>query len=509
MKPSRSRLLAPVAALVLLLVGCSSEVHEPGVDQNLFLMRVLEETYSHWPNRTTDPNQLANSLAQLRTRTSRLRAAIRANELDPDVGMLYDDCLKFLDVYETYLANLGMIGRQVQQRETTDLVGSFWTALAEGDAAEDDARRRGASGGEASGAGLMEAIISGLGDNYQRSQERQNYQQSAVDAEQRTLNAAWVATKANAEAVAAKLTEKYGWQPGEAGFDDFQAESLGSYIERRPRDPFARLRFATTRVKDETSTSVLKDAHMCVDAVELIPPGSTYDQFRYEFLVEAADLGVRAATMELGGGAYSSGPSPSTPEAVRLCENYLAANPADPTRRGHLLLARALGCAGRFGEALDAANVAREQWQHDAGFCYRYAKLCSLTNSLDQAGDWLAYAYEQGLRDVPFVRSDPDLDAFRTGRPERYAELTTVKASYSFNWGVFNDDIIVKNESPFELTNVHVDVFIRKGEQTWHPEIRCDSIQRGQSYTAVNVVSIPNGEFDEAKAKLDSDQGEY
>ena len=127
----------------------------------------------------------------------------------------------------------------------------------------------------------------------------------------------------------------------------------------------------------------------------------------------------------------------------------------------------------------------------------------SLTNSLDLAGDWLAFAYRQGFNTIAFVRNDPDLASFRAGQPERYKALTTVKVSYEFVWGIFNDDIVVENNSPFELTNVRVEVFIRKGTRTWTPQIRCDSIMPGGSYKAVNV---PGSEYDEASATVYSDQ---
>ena len=131
----------------------------------------------------------------------------------------------------------------------------------------------------------------------------------------------------------------------------------------------------------------------------------------------------------------------------------------------------------------------------------------SLTKQLDLAGGWLNDAYRKGFTDVAFVRGDADLANFRNGKPERYKALTTAKWSYRIDFGIFNDDVVVSNDSPFELTNIRVDLVVKKGGRTWQPDLTLPSLKPGTSYTFSNVFSIPGSSYDEAKATLNSDQG--
>jgi hypothetical protein len=104
------------------------------------------------------------------------------------------------------------------------------------------------------------------------------------------------------------------------------------------------------------------------------------------------------------------------------------------------------------------------------------------------------------------VRGDPDLAGLRTGHPERFAELTEVHWSFSIVWDKPLDDVILVNESPFELTNVIVDLYIRQGGRTWEPVIRRDLLKPGESYRASDLMSVPGSRHDEATGVLFCDQ---
>ena len=474
------------------------------VDERLFLLLALEDTYQRWPNSQTDRQQLAAWIAWTRQRTTRVRAWIRANGIDADVGRLYDDCLSLLDTYEAFLANVGAIEKQTSDQAGRDALAAIWKGYQAGSAAQESAVRRGASEDSASGERNVTFLISGFAEAYTRSMQRDAAQKAAFDAEQRRLTNAWTMTSANAEAVADKLTKKYGWTPGEAGFDGYRAGDWNDYFKHRPRDPFVRLRFATTRVKDEKPAAIMQGADTCISAAELVPAGKVYDPYRADFLAEAANLALLATSAQST--SYSAGPGIFGARVLRISRTYLAFDPIDASGRGHMFLARALAFSHRFTEAVAAANAARKTWDQDAGFRYRYARLMSLTNQLDAAGNWLASAYLAGISTVEFVRADPDLQNFRVGRPERFAELTTPRLTYDVVFGVFNDDIVLTNQSAFDLTNVKAQVFIRKGQRTWSPEVTCDVIKVKGTCKAVNIVSIPGSKYDEARATFTSDQ---
>jgi hypothetical protein len=507
MRIVRLRLLAPIVVLAL-AAGCGFlKSPRSGIDENLFLLHALEETYRSWPNSdTSSQDEIAQWLTRTRARITQLRASLRTQNLDPDVGSLYDDCLSFLDAYEAYLTNVGMINRQIKSREATDLAWSIFTGLRQGNEAERRALRRGESEDAAGWSGLGAAIFGGFGEGIERGEDRRRDRQAAVAAEQRSLRATLTTTMANATAVAEKLTGKYDWAPGEAGLDDSKGKTLRDELEKRPRDPFVLVRIARRRSEGDTPARLLEKADLCVKALDLVPQGSMFDPFRADFLKEAANLGVSATVQELQPFAYSLGPAPSGPQAVRLCELYLAADPGDPSGGGHMLLSHSLASAGRYNDAVDAANVAREKWDNDANFRYRYAKLMSLTHSLDLAGDWLEHSYRAGFNNIDYVRNDSDLANYRSGRPEEYTRLTSVKWSFTIVWDILLDDIVLTNDSPFELTNARVDVFVRQGSRTWEPVISRASLKPEESYKAHDVMSVPGGRYDEATAVMFCDQ---
>jgi hypothetical protein len=166
-----------------------------------------------------------------------------------------------------------------------------------------------------------------------------------------------------------------------------------------------------------------------------------------------------------------------------------------------------LSYAGRYAEAVEAGEVAREKWANDWGFCYRHARLMSLTNQLDLAGDWLATSYKSGMNDISHVRTDPDLASFRLGRMERYTQLTTVKLTYTIDPGSLWDDVLISNESPFDVTNVQMTIRIRKEQRTWDRDIKCQTIKSGQACKVEGLTPGTRG-YEGTTATYTCDQSE-
>jgi len=473
--------------------------------ESLFLIHALGDTYDQWPTARQQSRQLAAWISGTTQRTSRLRAHMQVAKLDPDLVVLYEDCLKLVNAFEGYLSNLGAIEQQAREQSGTDALDSILAGVQTASQAEEDALRRGAGRDRASNDGAAAGLFEGFKEAYSRSQRRNATQEAAVEQEQRKLTSVWIETMSRASAVVEKFTKEYEWTPGEAGFDGFQSQYLIDYVKRRPRDPFVNVRYATTPVNDASPADILKDAEMCVIAADLVPAGTVYDQFRVEFLWRASDLAVTAASVETP--SYGAEPSASGARALQLAEKYLAADSQDSFGRGHALLARALAMSHRYTDAIAAANIARRNWEHDANFQYRYAKLMSLTNQLDLAGDWLAASYKSGMNDISHVRTDPDLSSFRLGRMERYNQLTTVKLTYTIDPGSLWDDVLVSNESPFDLTNVQMRIRIRKEQRTWDRDIKCETIKSGQTCKVEGLSPGTRG-YDGATATYTCDQSE-
>jgi hypothetical protein len=481
----------------------------PSADENLFLIRLLQETYSSWPDSQAKADQLTDWISRTRERANAVRGLVRPRRLDPDVGDLYGDCLALVDAYETFLSNRGTIERRRGLQAAGDVIKSGQTAYQNGSDAQSAATMLGASSDNAEAFGRIAGLFGGLYDFYTRSQQHNEAEGAAIQAEVRKLSDVRSRTQAAAEATVERLTRTHGWAVGEAGFDNFQEHSLSDSVARRPRDPFAKARLAMSLGNDAKPSNMLSGAKMYFEAAVLVPAAANYDGFRVDYLGDAAGLAVAVASTEAGSGGYSAGPTPSTPYALRLARTYLATDPQDATGDAHALLARALALSRRLPEAVEAANTAYTNQPglgNDPAFCFRYALMMSLTNSLDLAGDWLARAYANGLTDVERVRNAADLGNFRIGRSTRYADLTSVKLTYWVDFGFLLDDIVLENKSPFELTNVNAQVTIRKGQSTWQRQVQCKSIKAGGNCRAQNVVSIPGDKYDEAHATFDCDQ---
>jgi hypothetical protein len=127
---------------------------------------------------------------------------------------------------------------------------------------------------------------------------------------------------------------------------------------------------------------------------------------------------------------------------------------------------------------------------------------------VDLVGGWLSKAYANGFNDIEWLRENPDLANYRQARSREFAIMTTAEISLQTEFGFFNDDIVLSNDSPFSLTNLHVYITIRKDSREWHPEMECAYVAVGGTCIAENIVSIPNNSYDEAFATFDCDQCE-
>ena len=167
-----------------------------------------------------------------------------------------------------------------------------------------------------------------------------------------------------------------------------------------------------------------------------------------------------------------------------MARTYDAIYPKEKDRgSGQMQLGRALALSGRYDEAVGAATAAYnsnpKQWASDAGFCQRYAALMSLTNQLALVGNWLTQAYKDGYSNIAYIRQSPDLAHFRNAQPQLFARLTTVQWRWQLDTAMYLHDVTVQNDSPFDLTNVIVDVSIRKDSELLKGQAKCATIRSG------------------------------
>jgi hypothetical protein len=478
-------------------------------DENLFLTRFVDESYRRAPGQDASTADVVAWLATLRGNAAWARAVIRERGLDQDVDTLYQNMARFADAYENYLASIGLVEKQLSRQQLADAAASAWKGYETASDVEKAAKHFGASKDDAETAGTLGGILYGAYEYAQRQQQADDTRRAAIATYRRALDETRDAVSKRAGAISAMLTRRYRWEHGESGFDDFESRYLSEYMKRRPRDPFVRVQYANTRATKETPADVLRDAYTCLHAAELVPVASAYDIFRQAYFANAAELACFAAANEAGDAGYSAHPTLGA-QALSFARGYLAMDAKDTTGRGHAALARALAFTGRYAEGLDAAttalNRAPDAWRADSAFCYRYACLLSLGGRADLVGGWLSLAYKNGFNSIGSIRNAPDFQRFKTERPDEYATLTAVNVAPRIVYGVFTDDIVVTNNSAFGLTNLRVRMTIRKGAQTWTPEIACASVVSGGACKAEGVVSIPNDRYDSASFTLACDQ---
>lgn len=481
-------------------------------DENLFLLHLLGHYYESMPDADAGLPAMTAWLTFAKQNMASVRNVIRARGLDQDIDTLYADGQRSVTALEDFLTNIGAIQRQRSNQNAPDVLAGIWEGYQTGSKAGRIAKGFGSSEEDAGDLGALVGLIAGAAEVAERQKQHDEEQAAALQAQESAVKATWTETGNNARRTAGMLASRYGWSPGEAGFDGFSSKYLGEYMKHRPRDPFAIIRYANTRPEKETPEDTLRDAQRCLAAAELVPASTSYDTIRNEFVLNGAELAAMAASVESTRGGHSQySARPRLAEQVLSFSNtYLSRDPVDATGRGHMVLARGLAFSGRYQEAATAAtealNKATETWQNDANFCYRYAAILSLAGDrVDLVGSWLKQGFAKGL-DVRSVRDSPDLANYRQAYPDEYKALTTVNLTYKIEFGFFNDDIIFTNQSPFKITTLDGTVTIRQGQTEWSPKVKCGYIAPGGSCKMVDAVSIPGSRYDEVSSSVTCDQ---
>jgi len=81
-----------------------------------------------------------------------------------------------------------------------------------------------------------------------------------------------------------------------------------------------------------------------------------------------------------------------------------------------------------------------------------------------------------------------------------------VKWPWSIDWGVLNDDILLRNDSRFALTNVVLEYELKQDARTWKGELKIEHVAPGQTQVWTNVISVPGGRLTASSAALRCDQ---
>ncbi len=110
--------------------------------------------------------------------------------------------------------------------------------------------------------------------------------------------------------------------------------------------------------------------------------------------------------------------------------------------------------SGKLEEALIQANEVSRLRHNSSGYAYNMACLLSCLHK-DESIQWSEYAVRSsGYNNIAFAKKDPDLAWMRRTEAARFEAVTQVAFEWRIDWGLFSDDIVVTNKSPFAITNV-------------------------------------------------------
>ncbi|MBC2594641.1 hypothetical protein H5P28_10255 [Ruficoccus amylovorans] len=498
------------------------------VDENLFLVRVLESLYSQWPSYASDPDEFTAESAELRKEAVRFRQHIqRHDELDKALGARFTDFIAALDAYTDFLANISVIKAEAAKRQQQD---SFQSGYEGGYAGAASFSTLTNSGYDTGDAAVISLVIGGLvyaADAWNRSNESDEAQKRAVDAEARRIGDRYLASLTQAQATARTLAKKHGWAPSEIGWElsDEEAQvvtrlletndwsALVRVLERqtslRPRDAITHLSLSYFKALAfaEDSDILGNTARDLYATASLVPADGVYDDYRIACVSLAALIASQARLVEFQNGQAVSQSTANGQLAVSLWKKLLAMSPSDPTGEIREALAFALMGVNSLGEALQYANDVLRLREIDPQFCYNYACLLSRAGALENSLRWLDASIRQGYSHVAWAWEDPDLQRVRIAYSKEFAELLTPRWSWTVTDDWVWDDVTLSNESHFPLSNIEFSITLNKGARQETRKLTCRYLEPGKTKTWVDVVRGVEGVWDSSStASLLCDQ---
>jgi tetratricopeptide (TPR) repeat protein len=470
-RPSSSETESQRAAVPRSLSDKVSLDPTAAVDEQLFLLYILDSTYRQWPAMQSSTTDVTNWLASTRYYLTPVRDHAWTN-VRSEIGILYDECLQRVEDYEHFL-----VSHQFIEKATDDQIqdSQMWLGI--------DLSVAGVSllaSGNVVGAafsGLL-ALGKSLYDQDQIALAKLQLIENEVRGNQRRFNV----TLAHLQEVSKQLAKQHQWDSADV---DFMVPPA-----MRDHDPFAIM----SQIRQRATKADLKAADYedltrnCQKASRLIPDKAPYRVFLASARHFAARLANQTCNLQIGGN-YSGAPAPFAEEAIRLCQDAIDADPfEDAEQSGVCELARALGMAGRFEEALNMMQRT-ERRREDPFFMYRKARLLSLTGEVDRSLDALSLAFRCGYDDIVFARSDPDLDALRHERKQDFEDLTSI----SWQWNVVEDwflhEVMLTNKSAFPLTNVKLIVRYKSGSTIQIATGTVPRINPGKTHAFHDMIS--------------------
>lgn len=523
--PSRTETPRTVATLPELEVVVPKAVISPEFtgDEAYLLIRLLEQHYADWPSDVSDPDAFYASTYEMRRQATRLRARAEKAGLPPVITGLYGDYIQSLADYVSFLERLGVIRATVREAThnanmdaATRSISGVFDAIDSGGAP---------SAGATSAAIIVGGIDFGV-QAWRNAKLRDAAETKLITEEARRITEHFDGTLTKARQAILDLGKERGWTRAEIGWDLNPATAdqlarlsatndpslihreLKRYVEFRPRDPLIRLasNYHHALSVQQNATTLRQLAEDCLDTLNLIPDEDVYADYRHHCTDLATYIALLARHAELKAGAALQAPSAAGERALEIAEYGLAKRPADASGMLRLLVAYAHLARGKVELAQTQAEALYSILGEDTVYQGMLADIYSQAGNWDRALRSLAASIVNGHFTTEEITDNWFLIPVRKARKGDFDKLTTPQWSWGINYGLINDDIWLRNDTFYPVSNVQLMLDLAKGQQTWTPTLTVDVLQPGETKVWKSVVSIPGSQLTQKRAQLNCDQ---
>ena len=493
----------------------------PEADESLFLLYLLPNCYAQFLSNQSAPKEQDGRDGIVEVKALAQRVIQRGDDSSQDkrVTRLYSDFLTMVDAFEKSKQDL-------QQRLGTLRKQSVWQNFKSGvlsgvtvgaayyklkELNQDTPGQDSSNAATAAGVALATTAMDMVWEGYKSISAADEAEKAAISAQHAYLDRLVSEIDARSKNTTEAIVSERGWKDVEINSADSDQrtrryqQAIGendletaraitqSVASANPRSFFAltaqeHLFLARTNL---TTTEVAGSAHRIVGACRLIPSAPIYDEFRLRALLFAAGTCVEFVAGETRTAGKPLPANELSSFTVSLWEEICRRAPASSRDICRILLATALLLDSRVTEA-EAQAIPLEGALGTLP-AYQYLVACISARKGDNAAalNRLNRALRCGLAVTRDVWTDPEFTLLRSERTSEFEELFRVKASWTIEYGLLNDDVILRSQTPFDLSNVRIKVTSVALGKRYGVELTAASIPSGQAFRWRNALSIP------------------
>ena len=487
-------------------------------DEAYLLTRLLENCYAQWPADISDPNSFFAVSYSMRTEARRLQARAE-REGFKSIANLFGDYLQQLDAYIAFLERLGAIqshandeAARIKRDAAKQSLGGMIAGIG--------------SGSTSTAEGIaVSAAMAGLNYAFQAWAANETRDAKLVDAtarEVRQMSDRYQINLEKARDTVVTLGVERGWKRGELGWvlaasDSRQASAtqdiptlareFSRLVSLRPRDPIVRFErnVMLAWINRSHAAELQKLTEDCLEITNLFPDVDAYAEHRAYFVYFSSMTAALARHAELADGAILTKKSPVSIRALELAEHALHMDPSDATGALRLSIAVAYLGQGRVREARTAAEDLRHIFGADAVYQRALASIYTQTQQWEEALVALRLARD-GNQPAQDFFDNWYLQPLRKTRKAQFDKIVVPQWSWDVVYGFFDDDVRLKNDSTYPLTNIRLSIKLQQDAQKWDRNLEVSLLQPGETYVWENVVSIPGSRLSNGEAILSCDQ---